>query len=255
MPFPDSKRVFYGKNPLVEVVCQLRFPPILRIDSEAPAAFQEKIRVAFPLYQRTVTQPQLGLPALPQPILQMIAGAGSATHEFVSADEVWKVSLARDFLALTTNRYHDWQDFTSRLKTPLEALASIYAPAFFQRIGLRYQDRIDRGKLGLKDVAWSELLKPHILGELGDPLVAASVRHVLRELTVELSEARGKVRIVHGLDDDDGSYVIDADFYTENKTPVEGAGDVLNGFNKRAGRLFRWCITKRLHDAMDPKDV
>src|SRR5713226_162290 len=51
MPFPDSQRVIYDRNPLEEVVCQVKFPPILKIDSAAPAAFQDEIRGTYPLLQ------------------------------------------------------------------------------------------------------------------------------------------------------------------------------------------------------------
>jgi uncharacterized protein (TIGR04255 family) len=45
MTFPeDSPRVIYGRNPLEQVICQIRFPTILKIDTELPAAFQEQIR-------------------------------------------------------------------------------------------------------------------------------------------------------------------------------------------------------------------
>src|SRR6266852_706318 len=47
-PFPEFTRVIYQRNPLVEVVCQLRFSPILRIDTDPPAEFQDRIRSAFP---------------------------------------------------------------------------------------------------------------------------------------------------------------------------------------------------------------
>ena len=47
MPFPDYGRVIYQRNPLIEVICQVRFPPVLRIDVEPPAAFQEAIRDEF----------------------------------------------------------------------------------------------------------------------------------------------------------------------------------------------------------------
>lgn len=50
MPFPESKRVFYVKNPLAEVICQLRFPAILRIGAESPHEFQERIRDHLPLF-------------------------------------------------------------------------------------------------------------------------------------------------------------------------------------------------------------
>jgi len=47
---PESPRVIYASNPLVDVICQVRFPRILRIDSELPVAFQEAIRDQFPLF-------------------------------------------------------------------------------------------------------------------------------------------------------------------------------------------------------------
>jgi len=256
MPFPDSPRVFYSKNPLEEVVCQLRFPPILRVDADAPVAFQDRVRSVFPLYRRSVTASPLGFPAgTPQQIIQMMAGAGASTHEFLSSDEVWKVSLTRDYLALTTSRYRDWQDFKMRLAGPLAALTEIYAPAFFQRIGLRYRDKIDRNALGLAGVGWSELLQPAILGELGDIAVGPYVRHVLRELIVGLTVDSALVRILHGLDPETQAYIIDGDFFVEKQIAIEGGTGVLDEFNKRAGRLFRWCITSKLHVAMEPRSA
>ena len=92
MPFPESKRVFYGKTPLEEVVCQLRFPPILRIDAEPPATFQDRVRTTFPLYQKTATSVQV-LSQLPPELMQALAGVASTAHEFKSADQVWTLSL------------------------------------------------------------------------------------------------------------------------------------------------------------------
>ncbi|MCX6020148.1 MAG: TIGR04255 family protein, partial [Chloroflexi bacterium] len=50
MLFPDSERVIYGRNPLVEVICQIRFPTILRISEGNLSDFQDKIRIEYPLY-------------------------------------------------------------------------------------------------------------------------------------------------------------------------------------------------------------
>jgi uncharacterized protein (TIGR04255 family) len=50
MPFPDSPRAIYRMNPLDHVICQLRFPPILMIDSKPPNEFQDAIRKEYPLY-------------------------------------------------------------------------------------------------------------------------------------------------------------------------------------------------------------
>ncbi len=60
MPFPESERVVYGENPLVEVICQLKFPPILDISTAEPAAFQNKVRKLYPLYEKD-TEPSLNV--------------------------------------------------------------------------------------------------------------------------------------------------------------------------------------------------
>ena len=43
-------RCIYDKNPLAEVICQLRFPEILSIQTDIPAKFQDAIRKDFPKY-------------------------------------------------------------------------------------------------------------------------------------------------------------------------------------------------------------
>ena len=257
MPFfPESRRVFYAKNPLEEVICQVRFPPVLRIDTEAPAEFQERIRKDFPLYRQApaMVVPD-GMPLPPQ-ILQLLSQQASSSHEFESQDQTWKLVLNREFLALTTKRYESWQEFRGRLETPLAALGDIYQPAFFSRLGLRYRDRIDREKLGLANVPWRELFRREPLGELGDEDVGSHVVSILREVVVSLEEDAGRVRVVHGLRSDPALvYVIDCDFFTEVQVPIGGALDVLERFNRKAFRLFRWYISDRLHHAMDPRDA
>jgi uncharacterized protein (TIGR04255 family) len=255
MPFPESPRVRYGKNPLVEVVCQLKFPTILRIDAEPPVAFQEKIRHLFPEYRPT--QPQL--PAgvrLPLEVLQMMfGGMGGGSHEFLAGDEKSRVTLTRDFVALTTSDYSEWKTFSEMLAIPLTALANVYKPPYFSRVGLRYRDQIDRKSLGLEAVAWSELLRDEVAGELAHGDVAPDVVRIIREVGLTMPNESGNIRIVHGLEGDgsDPTYMIDADFFIERKIEHGETNDVLEVFNRTAGNLFRWCVKRRLHDAMEPR--
>ena len=44
-------RVRYTKNPLVEVVAQVRFPRILEIDDQLPSDFQRALRQDYPLLE------------------------------------------------------------------------------------------------------------------------------------------------------------------------------------------------------------
>jgi hypothetical protein len=143
-PFPVSPRVIYAVNPLVEVVCQLRFPPILRVDSEPPAAFQEHIRSQYPvLLPRTDGTQELpaGLPSqVAERLRSSIAARNRRVgYDFISADGVWTAGLTREFLALGTSRYERWEAFRAQLTRPLEALLPLHVfgriePAAGQRL-------------------------------------------------------------------------------------------------------------------------
>lgn len=257
MPFPESPRIRFGKNPIVEVICQLRFPPILRIDSEPPSDFQERIRQQFPHYQTNKAHLPAGV-ALPADILQAVLGGSNATtHEFLTADRRTRVVLTRDFIALTAMDYTTWAAFMVTFGAALQAMSAVYQPAFFTRLGLRYRDRIDRRALGLEGTSWAALLRPEIAGELGNIDVGLSIRHILREVVYELPEGAGSLRVVHGLDDASAgdAYIIDADCYTERQIQIGEARDVLANFNQKAGRFFRWCLSDGLRLAMEPHDA
>ncbi len=255
MPFPPSDRVRYGKSPLVEVVCQLKFPPILRIDTEPPATFQDSIRHRFPEYKTSRPQIPAGL-RLPQEVMQIIfRSPGGVAHEFLTQDGKSRVSLTREFLALSVGDYTEWRDFAEALAIPLQALLDVYTPAYFSRVGLRYRDQIDRQRLGLTNVPWSDLLKAEVAGELADNRIAANVERIVREVGIKMPDGSGHVRVVHGLDGegDGATYMIDVDFFAERQTPTGETTDVLKAFNQRAGDLFRWCLKPRLHEAMEPR--
>jgi uncharacterized protein (TIGR04255 family) len=85
MTFPETPRVIYAQNPLVEVICQLKFPPILRIETELPAIFQESIRKEYPLSQTAEAQ-QIPLPpALVKMVEQSVPGfVQGRTYQFLS---------------------------------------------------------------------------------------------------------------------------------------------------------------------------
>ena len=106
----DNRRYAYGKSQLIEVICQLRFPTILSSETREPADFQETVRAAFPRYQCQVEK------------LPGVNGAPARTvnnHTFISEDGGYKLSLTKDFIALSTMRYTHWEDFAARLDEPL----------------------------------------------------------------------------------------------------------------------------------------
>lgn len=255
---PESPRVIYASNPLTEVICQVRFPRILRIDTELPVAFQEAIRVAFPLFSETTTTVEFnGLP----PELAPPVPSHSKMYSFRSADKSTVVSLTSEFLALTTTDYRRWEQFMDALQAPLEALFRIYTPPFAGRIGLRYVDVIVRSKLGLADAPWSTLLQPWVLGEMTMLAEEHDVLGGARDLLLQLDDG-ARMRLRHGLarrmGEPEVAYIVDTDFYVEDDISYRDSSGVIRAlqrFNGQSGRLFRSMLLPRLHHAMGPTEI
>jgi len=264
--FGDSPRVKYRDNPLIQVICQLKFPTILKIQAEAPALFQDKIRGVYPLFQppqAIMTDVQLP-PELLKLLTADLANSGlEQPYEFSTVDKSWTVSLGKDFVALNTAKYQTWEEFHERLLNVVEALVSAYLPAFFTRVGLRYRNNIVRSVVGLDGVPWAELLRPEIAGPLLNEMIASNLDRYGQEMLVKLPEFEAKLHFRHGLvrlpDVDESCYAMDADFFTEPNTgrnkEIANAEELLNYFNGEAGRLFRACISPRLHEALGPAAI
>ena len=152
MLFAEYDRCQYARSPLVEVICQLRFPTILNIGAKDPAEFQEAVRHDFPRYM--ARQEQLPPKVKPGPTPALEPQAPITNYNFVSADGKWKLNLTSSFIALSTLRYQRWEDFAARLDKPLAQFIQIYQPAFFERIGLRYVNAFSRRALGLEELLW-----------------------------------------------------------------------------------------------------
>jgi uncharacterized protein (TIGR04255 family) len=125
MNLPEFERVIYKRNPLVEVVCQLRFPPILKISHQEPVEFQDTIRFKYPLFETTRAQ-------LPSKISQVVQQLGlplqsDVAYNFKSEDQRWSLSLTKDFIALTTSSYERYEQFKQRLEEALEIFENIYS--------------------------------------------------------------------------------------------------------------------------------
>jgi uncharacterized protein (TIGR04255 family) len=259
MKFPESQRATYSRNPLLEVICQLRFPKILRIDTEVPVDFQEAVRAEYPTLNtsRAIELPFLSNPQTNSPPIVMGQGL---TYEFLDKEGKWKLVLSSDFIALSTVDYEKWEDFRSRLSSAISLLVKYYSPSHFTRVGLRYQDLIIRSELGLEQHPWRSLLQPPVLGVfVADNLPEHDFTEALSVFACRLDYADAVLRVRYGLarkdESDELGYLIDADFYTENNTEINDATHSLDQFNREAGNFFRWCITEELQQALQPKPL
>lgn len=136
----QTKRVIYKKNPLIEVILQVKFPTILSINAKEPAEFQDAIREEYPDYQLAIENEQeiniaIGGDNLLPSIIQR---QQHKNHNFISEDKRYKINLTSGFISLSTINYTRWEDMLSHFLTPFNTFLKIYRPPFFERIGLRY---------------------------------------------------------------------------------------------------------------------
>ncbi len=253
MRFPESERVVFEVDTIVEVICQIRFPNILAIGTRPPDSFQEEIRGTYPVYRK---QGVIGAPPELAQVMEQIPGLpqfGGVTHWFESEDQSRVISLAPDFVAVTMKTYPGWPDFREEIGRALAALETAYAPAFFERVGLRYRDEINRADLELGDRPWIELVQPAMVSLLGADLGLSSGRDQVRtQALLNLDEPDGAcVLIQHGIGEQgDATYDLDADFYVERRIQKEEALVLLDQLNRQEGHFFRWAILAPLRDAL-----
>ncbi len=262
MLFGYYDRYQYRSSPLIEVICQLRFPTILSIGAQAPAAFQEAIRHDFPRYMARQEQPTPRVKGARGPAPKLETPPTVTNYNFVSTDGLWKLNLTQDFIALSTLRYSRWEEFAQQLDKPLAAFIQLYQPAFFQRIGLRYVNAFSRKMLELEGTPWSTLIQPAFLGVLAEPDVeesAASRSSVDTQMTLSdgshMKLHAGPGQLNGGKQDPETKFVLDGDFSVGGSLSADRVPGTLEGLHQHAVCLFRGAVTSDLHTAMGPRPL
>jgi len=264
MPLEKATRYVYNKKPLEQVILQLRFPPILKLDTEIPALFQDKIIGEFPIYSKSVDIQQefnLELDPSGNPLTPSAKVNTTDNHIFTSKDGNWKIGLTRTYMSISTNQYFKWEDFLEKFKIPLKAFNEIYNPVYYTRIGLRYTDVFCRSKFGLDNtVKWSELLNTKFLGVLSDDDLKESVCNYSSAFELKLKDENGnsKAIIITNLVKNQAGercVLIDSDFFTVENIEKEKFEKQADFLHSHSTQLLQRVITDKLHDAMEPEKI
>lgn len=263
MLFSAHPRAQYRKAPAHEVICQLRFPTILSINTVEPADFQEAIRAEFPKYARRqdTTPPKITLVNGSAPKVEQQPPV--INYHFLSADNQWKLNLTKDFIALSTLHYTGWEEFARHLDKPLAAFIKLYKPAYFQRVGLRYVNIFSRSSLGIEDAKWAELISPAYVGPLCQPdAMEENFLNCASDLLLQLdSSCRAKIHAGPGRlkntaqgapQDPEVKFIFDMDLSMGGDVPCTLSAAGLETLHGHATRIFEGAVTDRLRTAMGP---
>ncbi|AFY91112.1 TIGR04255 family protein [Chroococcidiopsis thermalis] len=234
--------------PLIRVIAQVRFPPILSVEQKAfVASFQEAIREQYPILQPEQTQ---GLVLSSQGLMPTTP---QITWRFIDTEGNWRVSLAPDFMALETTAYTSRSDFLLRLQNLLSAFGEHIKPKTIERFGIRYINRLTN--LAVEDV--SKLLRPEITGivtaEFGE-----NIRQTINESLFDIPGGEDRMIARWGLmpagatfDPDaiepitQSSWILDLDMSLSKKRDFSVGlliGEAQR-FTERIYTFFRWAVT------------
>lgn len=247
--FPEVDDIRLRRAPLIEVVAQVRFPPILRIANEKPVEFQEKIRRRFPEWME---EEQIVIASIPTEQPTSVKKAPSI-FRFRSADAKNTVSLAIDFYALSTTAYVHWSDFWAELQRLHAAAVAVYAPAYATRLGLRYINQLTISNCGVGSLEeLITLLHPDLVTLLFDKPWTLPLE-LLTQLILEGQNPPEKLALRVGFKRDPEPFVLlDLDYFVEGNLPFDRLEDFYQRAHDVIYRSFRWAIPEEKLGLFEP---
>ena len=259
----DSPAPHFERNQLVEVICQLRFAPILSIDAREPADFQEAIRSMFPRYAVRKEQLPPKLVGAGTPGAKLEPAAPINNYHFISMDGKWKLNLTKNFIALSTVSYPGWEQFAGQFDLPLAEFIRIYKPAFFERIGLRYLNAFSRTALGLEGTPWRELFADAYLGALlHEDMHEQNLTKVSLDTELTLGgSCRARIHSGTGMlkhngphapADNEVKFILDLDLSMPGQTEPRLAAAGMETLHRHASSIFAGAITDTLRGTLGP---
>jgi uncharacterized protein (TIGR04255 family) len=236
--------------PLVRVLAQLRFPVQPEFEQrDAIAPIFEALSTRFPVVRE---EPIQGL------LFKMDPAVSSETKSWTiwrlsDVAGQWRISLARDFLALETTAYQNHADFIQCFQDVLSAFPKNSRPAVTDRFGLRYVDRLTKPALLHID----ELIRPELLGVLASP-ASARTRQSFAESICDVTPHTLIARygsLPPNASYDPGtlvpiaepSWILDLDMYREHTRAfdIDQLSEDAKLYAAQIYTFFRWAVTDK----------
>lgn len=251
----DPVEVPLTNAPLDRVIAQVRVPRTPKLTSEASIDHvRDVIGGEYPILRQEDEMEIVIGPngAVSSPSQRPLWRMHSKTGE-------WSLTVAPDFIALDTNNYTTRKEFCARLGRAIAAVAEAASPRVFDRIGLRYINRLS-GQL-LEDL--DRYVRPQFVGlSTLQNTESVSVIHALSDVLFMLPDKhrlRGRWGLlppnaqleasVAALPDP--SWFLDIDAFVESVDDFTAAavGGELDRCARHAYQMFRWVVQDDLLEA------
>lgn len=263
MLFPEHKRNIYNKTTLQNVSIEFRYSPLLKIDIDSPAQFQEIIMRVFPRMEEKIQRNHfldLNLQVI-NPDVPISAQSTLSTAKiwvFKTTDGKTSTSLTKNSLVISTTDYDCWENFQEKIKISLVALNTCYPEISFTRLGLRYINVFSKKNLGIPlRKTWGRLINPVFLGLLATPYRDHTIGYQNIQ-DIDYKENNAKARIVSSAvnspdDMKSQSIMLDSDFYMNGAIERNEIWDKANYLHEQSRSLIEYVIKDDLREVMGIK--
>jgi uncharacterized protein (TIGR04255 family) len=211
------------------------------------APFQEWLRSEYPIMRQ---EQQMA-------VVFGLQGPAPQANGFVwrlqQAEPGWSIVLGSDSLAIETANYTSRADFMARWKDALTALESVANPTVYERLGVRYVNRLT-GVNATEDL--QALVRDEIIGALAIELPERSaIESSATQIHFRLGDLQLQVRwgrvpegalMVPGITPiPEVSFQLDIDVYSEGMRPFSAEGIASSSISAadHAYRFFRWAVS------------
>ena len=251
LDFPAVEDIHLVNAPLREVICQVRFPTILRIAHEEPTEFQDRIRARFPVLEieRSVVVETEGVKpggrvGFPPPVFR-----------FLSPDRTRTVSLGPDFYALSVTAYQHWADFAAHLAYTAEAAQEVYTIPYATRIGLRYINTLDRSFSDSGEFSGVlDLLRDELTVMLKtDAILAPELAMHRIQTTTDGDRFTFRYGLIHEGTPPEPKFLLDFDHYAEDDLSLDDLLPRCDRYHRHIYNAFHWCIADGNLDVFQPE--
>jgi len=225
MLFPEVEKVTYKISPVDSVTCEIQLLSLPALDI---ASIQQLVKEKYPKFSELL-------------------------------DKKWKISIDGKCLSLSTSDYQDWEDFRDKFQKLLKVLIEKYSLKNFTMISLRHNNIFQLSKLGLKGVAWKNLINPAVLGVLASEDMVDNIENleniVLIGLAGKNTTLKIDVKTIGNSENGELCMMLNTDLSEIRERSLDEITTALNHLNAGLTRIFRWTIKNRLHTSMEPQKL
>jgi uncharacterized protein (TIGR04255 family) len=228
---PPTKYEVFQRNPLVAVIVEVRFAPVLKVYDKV-ADIQDRIRAQFPGFQDRVRQ-----------VIDIGPQGPSVVHErfltFTRPDTGAFINLSPGAVALEVAHHRRREDLITDLQLMLSILTEVLGNLALVRVGLRYVNVIDREHIsqGLgREVQWRDLISD---GFLRVPSLTDLEGTFFVSETASPVASGGSLVVRHGLIREERvRFRLDFDRYSELPGDVSELNALVTGFSSDIFSVF-----------------